>query len=430
LIEGCRAVCPHRINVGVNLLRFILVDKVKECVHGAHHIRMRIEGTTRKTNVSRAVAAKALHPFVLAAHYAHRQATAERLAVGDHVRLDAKVFLCAATGDSEPDKHFVEDQGDTALITNPSQLREPGGIRNPIKAGVARTVEQRRISRCPRVGMQRLQWIHQHARDVAPVCKHAQRRVIHVLKCVGRSRWNRIADTRLHVAPPAVIRAAKAYQTGATRLILRKAHRLHHGFRPGHMKRDFVHTGNEFQSRYIFCDDRVVPAKYRAQVANRCRSTLNAGFVEVITKYIDTVRPGQIKELIAIKVGDEYAFRFADEHTTLDVLMDKTVELERHPIVQGELQIGNAVNDLCGHSRTVREASSVELSESHEALTAAHGDVFWCVISGKKRRAVVLVERYPFGDLPGHFRVSCQRSMFSSRQLNTSSNFWQSYQRG
>ena len=210
-----------------------------------------------------------------AADDADRQAAAERLAVGDEVGAHAEIFLRAARREAEADEDLVEDQHDVALGADRAQPLEPVGIGRLVEMRAARAVDQRRIGRRRRVRMQRLQRIDQHAGDVAPRAQHAQRVLGHVLQRVGLVRRQRIADARLHVAPPAVIGAAEAHQMRAPGVIAREPHRLHHGLGARHVERHFVEPGNLLEAlarcRRSPGDRRRAPGRARARGRRRAR---------------------------------------------------------------------------------------------------------------------------------------------------------------
>jgi hypothetical protein len=86
---------------------------------------VRVEGAAREADVGRPLFAEALHQLAPAADHAHRQAAAQRLAVGDHVGAHAEVLLRAARRQPEADEHLVEDQHDAALAAHLAQLLQP-----------------------------------------------------------------------------------------------------------------------------------------------------------------------------------------------------------------------------------------------------------------------------------------------------------------
>ena len=245
-------------------------------MHRRHHVRMRVERAAGKADVGRTVVAEPLHQVLAAADDADRKPAAERLAVGDEVGLDAEIFLRAAYGEAKADEHLVEDQDDVALAADRPQLLEPIGVGLPVEMRAARAVDQRGVRRCARVRVQRLQRIDQHAGDVAPRPQHAQRILGHVLERIGLVRRHRIADARLHVAPPAVIGAAEAHQVRAARVVARQPHRLHHRLGARHVERHFVESGNLLQALHVVGDHGMIGAEHRAELAHAFGAALDA----------------------------------------------------------------------------------------------------------------------------------------------------------
>ena len=223
---------------------------------------------------------------------------------------------------------------------------QPGRVGLPVEVGAARAVHQRRVGRRRRVGMQRLQRIDQHAGDVAPRAQHAQGILRHLLQRVGLARGQRIADARLHIAPPAVIGAAEAHQMRAARVIAREPHGLHDRLGAGHVERDLVEAGDLRQARHVVGDHGMVGAEHGAEIAHALRALVHAGLVEVVAEQVDAVGAGQVVEAVAVEVGQRDAGRRLPERSGAQVLAHQAAELERHPVGGGELQVGDAVLDL------------------------------------------------------------------------------------
>ena len=204
------------IEIAVERLDLRRIDPLQELVHGAHHIRMGVERAAGEADVGGAVVAKALHEITAAAHHADRQAAAQRLAVGDHVGLHAEILLRAARREPEPDKHLVEDQHDVALGAHLAQALQPLRIGCAVEGGLRAAVDQRRNPPArSRSGCSACSGLTSTQAMLRAGPQHAQRVVGHVLQRIGVARRNRIADARLHVAPPAVVGAAEAHEAGA-----------------------------------------------------------------------------------------------------------------------------------------------------------------------------------------------------------------------
>src|SRR3982074_1950533 len=107
---------------------------------------MRVESAAGKADVGGAVITKTPHQFLAAADHADGKAAGEALAVGDHVGLNAKVFLGAAGGQAKADEHLVENQNDATLGADLPKLLQPVAIGGAVERSFARTVDQRRIA--------------------------------------------------------------------------------------------------------------------------------------------------------------------------------------------------------------------------------------------------------------------------------------------
>src|ERR1700683_1688903 len=156
--------------------------------------------------------------------------------------------------------------------------------------------------------MHGLQWIDQHAGDVAPRAQYTQRCLVHVAQCVAGALSHRIADARLHLPPPAVIGTAKAHQIPAARVVAHKTHRL----------------------------------------APPCAPAFYAFLVEVVAEEIYSVRAREVKEGVAVGVGYRDSGGGLQKHAHLQMLADEAAELKRHAIARGELRVREAAFDLRG----------------------------------------------------------------------------------
>ncbi len=229
----------------------------------------------------------------------------ERLAVRHQVGLHPEVFLRAAAGDPEPDEDLVEDQRDRARRAHFSQLTQPRGVRVPIETRLAFDAVQRGVTRGRPVGVERLERVHQDARDVPARPQHAQRGVVHVFQRVGAANDARRADAGLHIVPPPVVSAAKAHEGRPLGVVPREPHRLHHRFGAGHVERDFIHAGNVLQFPDVVGDHRVVGAEHRTQVADAFDAGVDALLVEVVPEHVRAVGAGEIVRGAAVEIPDE-----------------------------------------------------------------------------------------------------------------------------
>ena len=300
-----------------------------------------------------------------------------------------------------------------------AQLPQPFGVGLPIEARAAAAVDQRAVAGRVGVGVHRLQRIHQHARDVLAGPQHAQRVLVHVLERVGLARRRRIADARLHVAPPAVVGAAEPHQVRAPRVIARQAHRLHHRLGPRHVERHLVEPRERAQAAHVVGDDRVVAAQHRPELAGAGAAAVHALLVEVVAEHVDAVRAGQIVEDVAVEIGDGDARRRTVEGADAQVLAHEAAVLERHPVGGGELQVGQTRLRLLGELARLGEALVVEPRQAHEPDPPPLRDVGGRVVGAKDALLVVLVERDPLGEPEPDARVPAQRRVLRPRQLQT-----------
>src|SRR5215831_18734142 len=173
----------------------------QEHIHRTHNHRMRIEGATRKTDVGRSIFAVALHERPSSADDADGQATANRLAVSDEICLHTEVFLRSTLREAKTEKHLIENQHDAALCADLAQLPKPRRVSRLVKMRAPPAVDQTGVRRRSCVWMQSLHWIHEHAGDVSSSLENAQRFLRHLSQRIGLVCRDRIADTRLYVAP-------------------------------------------------------------------------------------------------------------------------------------------------------------------------------------------------------------------------------------
>src|SRR6185437_15581409 len=104
-----RTAVPALIEPSVFRLHLRRFHALQEFTHSTHDVGMRVEGATRETDIGGAVIAETLHQLVTAADHPHRQATAECLAVSDHVGAYAEVLLRAARSQAEAYEDLVEN---------------------------------------------------------------------------------------------------------------------------------------------------------------------------------------------------------------------------------------------------------------------------------------------------------------------------------
>src|SRR5215510_9946600 len=108
---------------------------------------MRVERAAGEAHVDRPVVAESFHELLAPAEHADGQSTAEALAVGDQVGLDAEILLRAAESEPEADEDLVENQHDITLAADGPQSLEPVGVGLAVEMRGARAVDQCRIRR-------------------------------------------------------------------------------------------------------------------------------------------------------------------------------------------------------------------------------------------------------------------------------------------
>ena len=118
------------------------------------------------------------------------------------------------------------------------------------------------------------------------------------------ARRERVADSRLDVTPPTVVRAAKAHQVLAPGVIARQAHGLHNRLGAGHVQRYFVESGDLAQPHHVVDHDRMVGAEHRSELAHPLAAPRDALLVEVVAEQVHPVGASQVVKGIAVEIGD------------------------------------------------------------------------------------------------------------------------------
>ena len=332
---------------------------------------MRVEGATGKANIRRRVVAKALHPSPLTAQHANGQSAAQGFSVGHQIGLHAEVFLRATWGQTETQENFIKNQRNTARRANLAQLAQPGGIGSSIKVRLARAVQQAGIAGCRGVGVQSLQRVDQHAGDVAAAAQHPQSALAHFGQGKRIARGHGVADARLHIAPPAVVRATKAHHFVAPAVVARQPHGLHHGLGSRHVEGNLFHAGYALQALQVVRHDRVVSTQHRAEITHHCRALFDAALVKVVAQQVHAVGTGEIKKAVAIQIGDRDAFGGGHERSDLQTLAHQFFELEGYAVGADELQIRQGAHHIGGGVQAFRIAGLELLHQTGKGRPAA-----------------------------------------------------------
>ncbi len=424
-VEPLGARVPDLVEIDVMCTRLRRLEKLQELVHRRHHVGMGVEGAAGEADVGRPIVPEALHQLLAPTHDPDRQPAAERLAVGDDIGADAEIFLRTAGSQTEAEEDLVEDQDDAALAAHLAQLLEPIGVGGAVEMGMPGTVDETRVARRVGIRMQSLQRIDQHAGDVAAAAQHPQGVLGHILQRVGLVRGHRIADARLHVAPPAVIGAAEANQMRTGGVIAREPPRLHHRLGARHVERHLVVPGDLAQPLHVVGDDRMVGSEHRTEVAHERLPALHAAFVEVVAEDVDAVGAGEVVADIAVEIGDGHARGRLHERSGTEVPAHDAAELERHPVGVGELQVRDAVGDLSGALRGLGESHPIKLGEPVEAGAAAGRHLRGRVVAAEEPRLVVFVGGDQRRQAPRHPGMPGERGVFRLRKLEACFQFHQ-----
>ena len=404
------------------------LQPLQEHLHGTHHVRMGIEGATRKTYVGRAFRAEPFHQIGPPADHANRQATAQRFAVGDHIGAHSEVFLRAAGSQAKAHEDLVEDQHDAAFAAHLAQLLQPPGSGRAVKACAAAAVHQRRVARSRRVGMQGLQRVHQHTGNIPTRPQHAQRTFMHVTQSVGGVCRHWVSGTGLHLVPPAMVGTTKADDVAAPGVVARKAHRLHHCFGARHVERHLIQAGNLAQPLQVVQHAGVVSPENRAQALDSLGTFFDTRFVEVVAKQVDAVGARQIKQAVAVNIVHHHTFGGLQECAHSEVFSKVAAVGKGYSVSSRELQVGQGGARFNCHRHGFREALRKCFGQLLEARFAAFHHFSSGTVRSEKCLLFVLVAgdpcRQPFG--PAH--VTRQRGVFGQRQSQPLPGFRQ-YQR-
>ncbi len=417
LVERFDAAVPHLVEIAVKRADLRRAEPAQELVHRRHHIGVGIEGAAREADVERTIVAKPPHQVLAAANHAHGKSAAQRLPIGDHVGLDAEILLRTAGGETEADKDLVENQDDLPLGADGAQPLQPVGIRRAVEMRSAPAIDQGGIGGRIRVRMKGLKRIDQHAGDVAATPQHAQRILRHVLERVSLMRGRGVAETRLHVAPPAVIGSAEAHEVRSARMIAREPHGLHDRLGAGHMKRHRIEPGHLPQPFDIVGDHRVIGAEHRAERGDPMPAPLQAVLVEIVSEQVHAIGAGEVVGGVAVEIRDGQAGGRLNECPEFEVAAHEAAVLEGHAIGLGELQVGDSLSRLRREPQRLRSALPENSREPEESGAARSGDRFRRAVRAEDMRLVVFIEWNERGDPPRHSRMSRERPVLRPRQL-------------
>ena len=203
----------------------------------------------------------------------------------------------------------------------------------------------------------------------------------------------------------------------AARVVPGELHGLHHRLGSRHVEGDFVQAGNLQQAPHIGGGDRMVGPQHGTQLPHPGAAAFDALLVEIVAEHVHAVGSREVVEAVAVQIGEKNARRGLEKHAGLEMLADHPAELERHTIPGGELQVGHGAGDFGRQRRRLRAMSGKMRGEAHEACAPQGRNRRRRRVGGKKTEFVVFVERHEPGEAARHLRVSGQRPMFGTRQL-------------
>ncbi len=208
------------------------------------------------------------------------------------------------------------------------------------------------------------------------------------VQSVGVPRRHGIANARLNVTPPSMISPAKTHQMRPAGVVAGKPRRLHDRLCSGHVKRNFVQSENLLESLNIGGDHWMISAEDGTELTHMLRAALDTLLVEIVTEEIHAIGACQIVEAVAVEIGNGYATRRLNEGADGEVLADKAVELERHPVGFRELKVGDAVFD---EPERLWKPVMVEFRKAQESGAAARRNLIRRRVRTEEMRLVILV---------------------------------------
>ena len=379
---------------------------------------MCIEGAAGKTNVARAVIAKALHPRRFAAHHADGQAAAQGLAIGHHVCVNAKVGLSATTVQTKTQKHLIHDECNAFFCADLSQSLQPRCVGLSVVMHRALAIDQGAVRGCSAVRVHGLQRVDQHTGDVIAVAQNTQGVGMHIVQGEGVARRRHgVAWSWLHIVPPAVIGTREAHNFSLLGVVPGQTNGLHHRFGARHVKRHLVFARQITQALDVVQHARVVTTEHRSQVLRHGRTFGHAGFVKVVAKQIHAIRTRHIDELVAIHVSQPNALARTPKTAQLQVLRQQFAELVGNSVLAGELHIRDHGLGRCG-LRQRQGTSCFELdAQFAQGSLACVGNVWRRTVDRKPCLWAVAIGWQPVGKTLRHAQVSAQGRVFGKRQL-------------
>ncbi len=213
-----------------------------------------------------------------------------------------------------------------------------------------------------------------------------------------------------------MIGAAEAHHMAALGVVAGEPHRLHHGFRAGHVEAHLVHARDRLEPRDIVRDDRMIGAQHRPELGDLRRPFRDHALIGVEAHQVDAVGAREIVEAVAVEIGDRHAIGGGEEAAGRKVLAHEAAELKGHAIGAGELQIGEAGGGLLGQRRCLGEALLVERGEALEAGLALADGVVRRAIRAEEALRIIAPGRDQPRHPARHARMAGKRAMLGPRQ--------------
>ncbi len=278
------------------------------------------------------------HERLRTTHDADGHPTGHRLAVDDHVGTHAEIFLRPARGEAEARVDLVEDQRHAGLVAHRAQLPQPLTIRKRCVTGLAGAAgEQHGVVGRRRIGMKRLDRIHEHAGDLAPpTADDVERRRIHILQGQAVVHGSLAAEPRLHAVPPAVIGARETDDQLAPGVEARQSRRGHDGLGAAHVKRHLVEPRDRLEPGDVLRDDRMQRAEHEPEILGALETACHPFLVACGAGHVDTVGAAHVERPVTVQMLEPRAVGGGDDGGEVEVLVHEARERKRHPVRVGE----------------------------------------------------------------------------------------------
>ena len=351
---------------------------------------------------------------------AHGQSATQCFAVGHQICIDSEIRLGSALGQSESQEDFIKYECDTFAGTDFAQLLQPLGIGFSIKVGKTLAIYQGRIGRSCLAGVQTLQRVDQHTRNVVAMVQHTQGRCVRVAQCQGIVRWrHRIARAWLHIVPPAVVSASESHQLTLTRVVARQSHGLHDSLGARHVERHFVFVRNSTQALHVVQYTGMVGTQDRAQVFDQGNALFHAFLVEILTQQVNAIRTRDVDVAVAVHICQIDAITRFPKATQLQILGQNVFKLVGHTVLADELQVRDHRFDLLGVRQSKRCFIAQSVSQGRQCRFAQVSNFKRGVVGRKPHLLRVRITRHPPCNALGPTQMATQARLLSEGKLES-----------